>query len=339
MRKLITAFGFLSLFFPISSSSGFQLFVTHNASDTVGIIDGVADELVAEVRVGKGPSGVAVSGDGKRVYVAFAAGVAVIDPNTRSLLRTLPLDPARIGHQSTTDLVLGPGGKRLFVGLRFAGGADAVAVLGADRGDSPKIIRVGEFPFGLSLSPDGTKVYVADHDSYQVSVIDVQGERVRRTIALQEFSGQGVFEKPHYLAVSPSGRYLYLPFQGERMIRVDSIKNRIRVYPLNIRAHQHGIAISGDGSRLFVVNNHLSRKEQSSLSVLSTSNLEELSRIPVGDVHEQVVLSPKGDKAYLTGGFFTGWHNRVTVVDLHKNRVLKRIRVGPRPLAIAVLDR
>ncbi|MFQ5914809.1 MAG: hypothetical protein ACE5JS_16710 [Nitrospinota bacterium] len=339
MAKLCKAFALLALFFPISSSWGFELFVTHNGSDTVGVIDGVSDELVAEIRVGKGPSGVVVSDDGERVDVAFSAGVAVIDPKTRSVLRTLPLDPARTGHESTTDLALTPGGKRLFVGLRFSGGPDAVAVLDADRGGPPRLIRVGEFPFSLSLSPDRTQIFVVDHDSYQISVIDAKKARLSRTISLQPHSGQGVFEKPHYLAASPSGRYLYLPFQGERMIRVDIKEDRVQVFPMNIRTHQHGIAISRDGARLYVVNSHLNRREKSSLSVLSTSNLAELSRIPTGDVHEQVALSPGEDKAYLTGGFFTGWHNHVTVVDLRKNRVLKRISVGPRPLAIVVLDR
>ena len=86
MKRLMSCFG-LSVVIAIAVDSGPSMaqpfaYVTNSQSLTVSVIDTATNAVVATVRVGFGPGGVAVASDGSRVYVAHGGGaneVSVID--------------------------------------------------------------------------------------------------------------------------------------------------------------------------------------------------------------------------------------------------------------------
>ncbi|MCH7913808.1 MAG: hypothetical protein IH856_12365, partial [Deltaproteobacteria bacterium] len=101
---------------------------------------------------------------------------------------------------------------------------------------------------------------------------------------------------------------------------------------LAINAHQHGITISADGTRLYLANSAFDGT--GSLSEIDTATFRELRRIPLAKDHEQVILSADGRRAYLTGGFALGGHDELTVVDLKSGEVNRVSTGGRRPFGI-----
>lgn len=193
-------------------------------------------------------------------------------------------------------------------------------------------VPIGRRAFGVYLSPDGRILYIPEHDAFALSVVDVAVFAKRRTIPLNPL-GPGAFDKPHYLAISPDGARLYLPFQGRALLVIDTRSWNTASHPLEIEAHQHGIAVSRDGTRLYVANNAFGG--EGSLSEIETRTLRELRRVRLGRYHhEQVALDRTGRRAFLTGGFALGGHDEPTIVDLEGGAATRVSTGGSRPFAI-----
>ena len=74
---------------------------------------------------------------------------------------------------------------------------------------------VGQFPFGVAITPDGTKVYVANFDSNNVSVIDAATKSVTAVVNVGQF--------PFGVAVTPDGTKIYVANFGSNNISVIDI--------------------------------------------------------------------------------------------------------------------
>jgi len=98
---------------------------------------------VKNVTVGRQPSGMVFSADGKRLYVADSDedALSIVDTSTQTETAKISLSPAEDPSfgQIPTALSLSPDGKRIYVAL---GGANAIAVL--ENGPKPKV--TGYFP-------------------------------------------------------------------------------------------------------------------------------------------------------------------------------------------------
>src|SRR5262245_46333247 len=111
---------------------------------------------------------------GKRLFVSLwgAAGVAVIDLETKKVAATWPTEP------HPTEMLLSPDGKTLFVACA---NSTRVSVLDAVTGKGLETIAcglypaapVGNTPNSLSLTPDGQMLFVANADNNNVAVFNV----------------------------------------------------------------------------------------------------------------------------------------------------------------------
>lgn len=89
------------------------------------------------------------------------------------------------------------------------------------------------------------------------------------------------------------------------------------------------LAVSPDGTRVYVTNSTISR-----LSVIDTVTNTRLTTIPVGGGPEQVAVSPNGSRAYVTNRI----SNSVSVIDTATNTVLTSVSLsfGAAPKGVAV---
>lgn len=300
------------------------LYVTNRGSGDLAILDESTLAVRKVIPIGERAWGVAVAPDGKTAYVSYAAGLAIVNLEAGAVAQRVALGGQGMGLAMSRD------GALCYVAINRSDGDRLVAVeqlAGRVRGEVP----IGERAFGVYLGAYGRTLYVPEHDAFALSVIDAATLAKRRTIPLKPL-GEGAFDKPHYLAMSPDGATLYLPFQGRALVTIDSSALTVTSHPLAINAHQHGIAISADGRRLYLANNVFGGA--GSLSEVDTTTLQELRRIPVGKDHEQVALSADGRRAYLTGGFALGGHDELTVVDLASGAVTRAGTGGRRPFGI-----
>lgn len=307
------------------------VYVTHEVSGDLGIIDGARHELVATVPVGKRPRGARLSQQGRFLYVALsgspiaapgsdpstlpapdksADGIAIVDLRERKLLRVLR------GVSDPERLVLAADDHRLFIAS-----TGTVVIADADSGETLTTLPAGASA-GLGLSPDGRQVYVSAAAAPVVTVIDAHARRIASQIAV----GQG----PGGAAFSPDGRWAYVAGRNDASITFIDARKLEPVHTLRLPKpglEPTALAVSPDGGRLYVATGRAG-----SVVIVDTVAREVLREITVGAHPSALVLSPDGRWLYSANGA----SNDVAVIDTRAFEVVARIRVGERPWSVVV---
>jgi YVTN family beta-propeller protein len=143
--------------------SGRWAYFTNRESNTVSFMDLETYEVVANVSVGEGAEGFALSPDESEIWVANrnANTVSVIDVAGRRVVATFPLDarPNRVAFTADGAHVLFP----------MASGT--LQVFDAETRDRVESVPIGSTPGGIVAASDGT-VFIAMGGSDEVFVID-----------------------------------------------------------------------------------------------------------------------------------------------------------------------
>jgi YVTN family beta-propeller protein len=167
------------------SPDGRLLYALNNSDEHLYILETHGGRAVARIRVGNHPIAARLSSDGRTLYVANlgSANVAIVDvsdPSAPRVTAALSTDP----HPN--DVVLTDDG-RLFVSC---GNTNNVVAFDVRTRERLEVISTalgpqapaGSTPNSLALSPDGTRLYVANADNNSVSVVDVQDRRRSRPL-------------------------------------------------------------------------------------------------------------------------------------------------------------
>ena len=158
-----------------ASPDGTTLFTANIGSGTVTAIRRDTGKL-AHVAMGWDPEGLAVSPDGREVWVGRRSGgdVAVIDAATLAVKSTI-----RTGAGMAARLRFIPDGKRVLL-PDPAGGR--LIVLDAASHREIKSIAVGEGPVGALTDPGGRRAYVPLAGEGKVAVVDLESLSLAGTI-------------------------------------------------------------------------------------------------------------------------------------------------------------
>ncbi|WP_329015270.1 YncE family protein [Streptomyces sp. NBC_00690] len=317
------------------------LLVADFGSDTVTFLHPRTGPF-ASVRVGTAPYGLAVDAEG-RAWVATAEGVAIVDTRTRSSLGRIPYrtdtGPVTEGEYrgGGMGIALSPDGSRVYVGVNVPGGPGVLEVIDTAQRSVVDTVPIGRRPFDVDVARDGREVYATQHDSFDVTAVRADTLATRRfeVAPYGTEGGLGSWLKPHYAAVAADGRLL-LPFEGERLAVLDPRTGRVTVARMTADTHQHGVALTAEGTLLVVGTGPIgSGDREASLTIRSRDGKERL--VPLDGPHEDITVSPDGRTAYVTGGFTRdGYWDGITVVDLDRG-TSRKLPGGKRPLGIAVL--
>lgn len=320
------------------------LLVADFGADTVTFVDPARGALDS-IQVGTAPYGLVVGADG-RAWIATAEGVAVVDTATRTRIGRVPYRTDGIGEPGHGEyrgggmgIAIAPDGRHVYVGVNRPGDNGTVEVIDTGTMKVTGVAEVGRRPFDVDVAADGREVYATGHDSFDVTVVAANTLATHR-IEVAPYGtegGLGSWLKPHYAVVRPADGHLLLPFEGERLVDVDPATGRSRVEPMTADTHQHGATLTADGTLLVVGTGPIVPADDSAPSLTIRPREGEERVIPLTGPHEDVVSSPDGRTAYVTGGFTRdGYWNGITIVDLSTGDT-RRLSVGARPLGIAIL--
>ncbi|MCL6599210.1 MAG: glutaminyl-peptide cyclotransferase [Alicyclobacillus macrosporangiidus] len=199
------------------------------------------------------PGGLAVSRDGKSLYVVnnLFDTVVKIDVTTGTVVGS-----ANVGQNPYTVLIT-KDGKSLYV---TNWGENTVTVLDADTLKVQKTIQVGLHPNAVAENPVTGAVYVSGSDSDVISVIDPVKQKVVQTISLAPYRGALPGSQPDALAVSQDGRALYVANAGNNDVAVVSLGDGFPTAHATVQGliptawYPTGVYVADGGREILVLN-------------------------------------------------------------------------------------
>jgi YVTN family beta-propeller protein len=151
------------------------------------------------------PAGIALSRDGKKLYVAenLADSVAVIDVESKRVTQRLPTEAYPYA------VAVAPNGN-VYVS---AWGGNTVSVFAASADGALKArrrITVGHHPSALLLNRSGSRLFVTSASTNRIAVIDTKRGRVLTSLADPPPAGPNQGSTPNALALADDGARLYV---------------------------------------------------------------------------------------------------------------------------------
>lgn len=213
------------------SPDGHRLYAALGIRNAVAVIDLATEKLTQLVPVGVCPYRIALSADGKTLYVANRGGRRVTESAGTALSAGTPV---RIDRR--TDAAL-------------RGSVSIVDTASYTVNE----VEVGRQPSGLAVAPSGDTVYVSNADDDTVSVLNTRTSRVTRTIPLRPAGDPGFGQMPSALALSANSERLFVTCGGANAVAVVGLREKPRILGF-IPAGWFPIAIAERNGRLFVAN-------------------------------------------------------------------------------------
>jgi YVTN family beta-propeller protein len=196
-------------------------------------------------------------------------------------------------------------------------GDGRVSVIDTQTNTVTATIDVGGNPYGIAVTPDGSKVYVGkSYDS--VAVIDTTTNTVTATIPINA---------PWGIAVSPDGSRVYIADEHEGIYVIDPLTdNVIATIPLD--CSPMGIAVSSSGTAVYAT----SAVSDMIMVIDATTNTEVTSSPYVGEGPWGIVVMPVYDIIYTANN----WDNTVSEIDTEYLFEHSVTPVGKWPTGIAM---
>jgi len=161
------------------------VYVTNYLGPSVSVIDVVTGTVTHTIPVGSRPQGIVIDPDGDFVYVGNNGfdSVSVIDTATNTVVDTIIV--GGVGTDFPTDLAMHPDGGTLYVSLAMASPSIPLSTVSVvDTATRSQTLQIGGFwsAHGLSVHPDGARLYVVDGQAETVSVVDTGTNTIVDTI-------------------------------------------------------------------------------------------------------------------------------------------------------------
>ena len=295
-------------------------YVANELSGTVSIVDLNTNSVTRTFLLSATPRHVAVSPDGRRLYVTVRSpdGVLVMDALSGSIVDLVTDDAL----DAPEGILLASTATGVFAYVANLG-SNTVSVIDAQTGAVVSNVPVGMSPTAVAVNPGGNEVYATNSASGTVSVIETATNQVASTIA--------VGPAPVAVSVRADGRSLYVAdFQSADVSLVDLATGATEVV-----AHVGGspvdIALSPSGTLAYVTT-----LAQQTLAVIGLDTVQ----VDVGALTAALAITPDGSAAYVTtfnshpGGTETS--DVVAVINTADNTLRTSIPVGRLPTGITI---
>jgi YVTN family beta-propeller protein len=297
---------------PTSTSAAAKAYIANFKDNTVSVIDTAAGKVVATVPVAAGPHGMAITQDGRTVYVSGdgSSSLDVIDTTTDKVVKTINVGKAPNGVALTPD-------NRLLLVTVY--GEDRIAFVDTSTQSVIGTLAVPK-PHTVTISPNGKLAYVTGQEPghFGLALIDLATRSVVRTLALDKTPRDGEF--------GYDGKVFYFTQAGLNSVQVlDPASDRI-VAQIPTGVSPHFVSYPrGSAFGIVVV------QGPGELLLFDPATNKTVRSVAVGKQPHWATASGDGKTAYVTNE----GSNDVTVVDLATSQT-STIAVGNAPRKVVV---
>lgn len=286
-------------------------YVPNEKSGTISIIDSATDAVVAEVRVGAKPRGLAIAGKTLFVSDQPANALVMMDLESRHVSGTVPLGESPEGVSASAA------GDWVAAASEISNAVNFIAT--ATKRKEFSVVTEGKNPEHAVFSPDGRMLLVSAEEADSVDLVDVAGRRQVASIK--------VGMRPRGIAFRPDGLVAYVACELASTVYVIDVPGRRVMKEIKAGEFSNGVAMAPDGRRVYVSNG-----KDGTVSVIDTESNAVVATVAVGKRPWNMAITPDGKKLYVANGR----SNSVSVIDTASNTVRKEISVGEMPWGVVI---
>ncbi|ADC52067.1 YVTN beta-propeller repeat-containing protein (plasmid) [Alkalihalophilus pseudofirmus OF4] len=185
-------------------------------------------------------------------------------------------------------------------------------------------VEVGEYPHGVRISPDQQNAYIANMQSADVSIIDLQlNEEVNRVHV-----GEGAVQT----GFSHDGKYAFVGLHVDNQLAVINTSTQEVIKHIDVGVGPVQMFASYDNQYVVVANQGSEENPSDTISIIGLDTLEVEKEVPLGKGAHGIVISKDSQYAFVTNMF----EDTVSVVDLKTLEEVKRLDVGEYPNGISI---
>jgi YVTN family beta-propeller protein len=294
------------------------LLVANKHSDTLSYIDPGTLQVLDTIPTGPNPHEMAITPDQRIMYLSNYAPpgntISVVDIVARKHIKQITTGEYTRIHGAT----MAADGKHAY----FTAGQTGYAVEVDTR--THEVTRAipthGKISHMILVSPDNKRLYTANIDTENVSVIDrASGELITRIPCAKGAEG---------MAFTPNGKLLWVGNQTGGSITIIDVATNTPINTFECTGMPVRLKFIDEGKRVLVP----SWTEEGQLIVIDTATLEEVKRIPVGRYAIGVEVTPDEKRAFV-GCEHTDGLNVVNLQTLEVEAVIQT-GDGPDPMSM-----
>jgi YVTN family beta-propeller protein len=269
---------------------GSKFYITNEAESTLDVADAKTLKVTKHIPLTNHPNNVAVSKDGKRVYVAIVGGAGAVDViDTATLTRVKSIRTEGGIHNTYVT----PDGK--FV---VAGSIPGKKINVIDQKTEEVVWTLptadGVRPMAFDTNPDGStkRIFVQLSNFNGFLTVDFAARKIVDTIKLPELPAaekvtEGLQGAPaHGLAVTGDGKILGVLSKMNTRVYFFSLPDLKMLGESKVGHHPDWLTFTPDGTRVYVAN-----AGSNSVSVVDVATHKEIMQIPVGQVPKRNITA------------------------------------------------
>lgn len=290
-----------------------SLLVVNKGSHTVSVVNPVLKQQVATVSVGKGPHELAVSDDGKYVYVAnygvpdWGNTISVVDVLARKELRKIELGALYRPHciiYKKDKLYFTLEANRAVARYDLANNrVDWVAGTGQDGAHM------------LVVTPDEKKIFLANRVSNTVTIVEtgkMPGNILQMTVG----------KAPEGIDISPDGQQVWIGNTGDGSIDILDVAQDRKIKNIVVGKSPIRIRFTPDGKRVIVSDNAAGE-----VIIMNAATQTIIKRLETKDAPMGITITADGKMAFIAHGAA----DYISLLDMDKLIFAGSITVGKNP--------
>jgi len=209
------------------------------------------------------PHDMAITADGKRLFVTCEANRVVVEMNlaTDKVTRAF-----KTKEKLTHMLALAPDEQTLYTTNAANGN---VCIIDVVTGDLKKLLPSGPGCEAIAISPDGSEVWAGNRRADTITIIDTQTRKVKEKIDCLGY--------PLRIKFTPDGKRVLVTCPAANRVTVFDSKSHEEITTVATKPVPVGIDITPDGKRAFTANNG-----EPSITVIDLVTMEPLESFPIG---------------------------------------------------------
>ena len=270
--------------------NGTRLYISNEAESTLDVVDARTLKVTTRIPLSGHPNNIAISRDGRRVYVAIAqapGAVDVVDTTSQTKVKSIPIPGA--GHNTYVT----PDGKFVVAGS-VAG--KSLTVIDSQTEEPVWTLRFegGVRPMTFETNADGStkRIFVQISDLHGFAVVDFATRKEVSRVTLPDVPGAakntvGVQGSPsHGIGITPDGKTLWATSKWYHFVAAYSMPD---LKPLGIVPVGHDpdwLTFSPDSKTVYVA-----CAGSNLVSAVDVSTRKEVVRIPVGQVPKRNITA------------------------------------------------